>query len=796
LAIGKTQGVLQFQENQLDFESEFPSNKAMIRQPSAKEHLGHRLAWLLLVISFLSGFEVLADETPAVLTNAADILALSRDQAGKGIPVVVRGVVTGAEPTWRGQFFIEDGTSGIFVVNHSDLHPEPGDLVEVKGFSQSGAFAPTISRPTCTKLGTAPLPKPKRVPRDIPLEQLMSGLEDSQRVEIEGIVRAVVPNKFNMDVELADEGYRIHAFPRRIPDIDPQSLVGARVRVRGTAAASWTDKTRHRRDMVIFVPVTNDFVVVQMETTDPFDKPIIPLTGTVEYRRDILPGQRVHVKGVVTLQRPGQDLFLHDDWSSNSAPGDWATARGLHVQTRQTNLLSPGDVVEVVGFPDVENYLPVLGNAIFRKTSEKRPLPEPDKISFSDTNTFSNLTNDLYHADMITLDAKLLEGTIRPSQTVHGAMTVSLLLQTQGLDKPFIAHGDFTNDIAKLTSIPVGSTIEISGICFTESGEDRNFKSLQLLLSDFNNIRILREPSPFTPQRLLIGVGILFAVLVVAVSWSVMVSKKNSVLSLLIREREAAQLELQHAHDQLEERVKERTAQLKFQISARKESEVQFKATLKERTRLAQELHDTLEQSLTGIALQLDTTSKLFEARPEGASHHLELARGLVTQSQVDVRRSVWDLRSRALEQFDLPGALSTSGKQLVDGTNIQLGVAARGRVRPLPDTVEENLLRIAQEALTNVIKHSEATKVSIELDYGPQNVALEVKDNGRGFEQDKSAGPGEGHFGLLGISERVKRLGGELVVNSANGHGTVIRVQIPLEPNSPNPDFTLETLS
>src|SRR5882724_12703979 len=84
----------------------------------------------------------------------------------------------------------------------------------------------------------------------------------------------------------------------------------------------------------------------------------------------------------------------------------------------------------------------------------------------------------------------------------------------------------------------------------------------------------------------------------------------------------------------LEDRVKERTAQLKFQKTARKESEVQFKAVLSERTRLAQELHDTLEQTLTGIALQLDTASKLFERNPDGAIRHLELARNLMGQSQ------------------------------------------------------------------------------------------------------------------------------------------------------------------
>src|SRR5215469_15746309 len=120
----------------------------MIRQPPACYYSSRLFAWFLLGIASLSAFlstPALADDPPAVLTNAADVLALSKDEAEKGIPVVVRGVVTAAEPTWRGQFFVQDGTSGVFVVNRSDPHPEPGDLVEVKGFTQIGAFAPTIS---------------------------------------------------------------------------------------------------------------------------------------------------------------------------------------------------------------------------------------------------------------------------------------------------------------------------------------------------------------------------------------------------------------------------------------------------------------------------------------------------------------------------------------------------------------------------------------------------------------------------------------------------------------------------
>ncbi len=706
--------------------------------------------------------------TPTLLTNAADVLSLSPAQADHKIPVLVRGVVTAAEPGWGGQFFVQDATAGVFVENRSDEHPEPGDLVEVKGVSQRGAFAPIISKPTWTAIGTAPLPKAKRVS----LEQLVSGLEDGQRVEIAGVVRVAVLGKAALDMEIVSGGNRIHIFQDRAYSVShPESLIGARVRVRGTVAAAFNPTLRQMMYVVMFVPVPEDFTIEQRETDDPFQKPAIPLNGVGQYRRDILPGQRVHVRGVVTLQRPGEDLFLQD-----------ASGGGLQVQTRQTNNLAVGDIVDVVGFPDFNHYLPVLDDGLFQKTSDPRALPQPKRAPISE------IAAVLHHAGLVTLDAKLLERTVRRSQTKPDASIVSLVLQSADLG--FTAEAEVPDTDDRLTSIPIGSVIEATGICLAESGVDHKLHSMQLLLASSGDVRILQKPSWFTTPRLLVGVGMLFAVLMVAISWSVMVSKKNTVLSGLIRDRESAQLALQQAHDQLEERVKERTAQLKFQITARKESELQFKATLKERTRLAQELHDTVEQSLTGIALQLDTTSKLFETRPGGANYHLEVARNLVSQSQVDVRRSVWDLRSRALEQFDLPGALSTSGKQLTDGTNIALSVSAKGRVRPLSETIEENLLRIAQEAITNVIKHSGATAVTVELDYGPQNVTLQIQDNGNGFEQEKSAGPNEGHFGLLGISERVKRIGGELVISSGLGKGTTIRVQAPIEQDTPTPAF------
>src|ERR1017187_8772673 len=748
----------------------------MFCKPKAEKRPVSRLriaARCLLVLAWLAALDcVLAQEASELLTNASDVLALAANRAASGIPVLVRGIVTAAEPHWHGRFFVQDSTGGIFV-DASDHQPVPGDVVEVRGTSQPGAYAPIISNPRWKKLGTAPLPPA----RPVTIEQLMSGAEDGQRIETSGIVRAVTITDKSakldeglLSCEIISGGYRFRALLEIPPEIDPQAFVGARVRVRGTAAASFNATLRRLVTTKIFVPVPTDFVVESSESINPFNQPLLRLDSIAQYRRDNAPGKRVHVKGIVTYQRPGEDLFLEDASGS------------LHVQSRQLEALSVGDVVEAVGFPDFDHFLPVLQDATFRKTSEPRMTMAPKAA------TIKGVQAGLHHADFVILKGRLLDRIIRRERQPTTRIKTVLMIQSE--NSMFTAEAEAPAEIAELASIPLGSTIEVSGVCLTEGEEDGTIKSFQLFLPTLKSVKILAKPSWLTPKRLLIGLALLLAVSIVAVSWTVMVSKKNSTLKILVQDKETARLELQQAHDQLDEKVKERTAQLKFQITARNESELQSKATLAERTRLAQELHDTLAQTLTGVALQLDTTSKLFKKEPAGANQHLDLARNMIAQSQMEVRRTVWNLRCRALEGFDLPAALMTRCKQITEGSNVRFEMKAKGRVRPLPEILEENLLRIAQESLSNAVKHSGATLTEIELDYGPQNIVLQVKDNGNGFAVDNCVGPRDGHFGLLGISERTKRLQGEVSFSSAPDAGTIVRVQIPIERESHLPDF------
>ncbi len=151
-------------------------------------------------------------------------------------------------------------------------------------------------------------------------------------------------------------------------------------------------------------------------------------------------------------------------------------------------------------------------------------------------------------------------------------------------------------------------------------------------------------------------------------------------------------------------------------------------------------------------------------------------------------------MRNRADEEFNLTSALTTSSRQITGDTGVQIEVETFGREIPLSEIVEENLLRIGQETVTNVVKHSGAAQVKIKLHFNPNTVVLQINDNGKGFNPESSVGPKDGgHFGLLGIRERTERLGGQVSITSTPGAGTMIRVEIPI--NSTSGNQSLESL-
>jgi signal transduction histidine kinase/ligand-binding sensor domain-containing protein len=212
-------------------------------------------------------------------------------------------------------------------------------------------------------------------------------------------------------------------------------------------------------------------------------------------------------------------------------------------------------------------------------------------------------------------------------------------------------------------------------------------------------------------------------------------------------------------------------------------AEGEFRAVLGERSRIAREIHDTLAQGYVGISVQLEVLAELLRHnKPEAATKHLDLIRGYVREGLADARQSIWALRSQDSGETTLPVRL----RRMVEAEGNH-GLEARfslfGAYRPLPPGTEQEYLRVAQEAIHNVKKHAGAKHLFVQLEYGPDAVALEVRDDGRGFAASEKPEPaaehnGTGHFGLTGMRERAAAIGGTLEVTSEPGVGTTVRLQ------------------
>ncbi len=204
-------------------------------------------------------------------------------------------------------------------------------------------------------------------------------------------------------------------------------------------------------------------------------------------------------------------------------------------------------------------------------------------------------------------------------------------------------------------------------------------------------------------------------------------------------------------------------------------------ATLKERNRMAREIHDTLAQGFTGILVQLQAAERLSLKNREAALRSLQEARELARESLQEARRSVLNLRPTTLEHHTLDEAIARHTAHFEAKTGIKTRFVIEGYPSPLDPAVEKNLYRITQEALANVWQHAEASQVSVTLAFQPDAVNLTITDDGKGLNGHRARlGQPNGHFGLLGIRERAGMINGQAIIKSPKVGGTTIEVVIP----------------
>jgi len=207
----------------------------------------------------------------------------------------------------------------------------------------------------------------------------------------------------------------------------------------------------------------------------------------------------------------------------------------------------------------------------------------------------------------------------------------------------------------------------------------------------------------------------------------------------------------------------------------------EFALVIAERTRVSRDIHDTLLQSLGAFTLQLEVVARQLDPSQGSAREQLQHLRRQVSQCIQEARRSVWELRSPRLEAHDLVEAFRLMADDAMSAVPSKISVTASGRPRRCAPHVEEQLLRIGQEAISNAVRHGEAAEIDITLEYSGTSVSLSIADNGRGFVVENRSKAPAGHWGLENMRERAAEVGGRFGITSDPGTGTVIRAVVPL---------------
>lgn len=500
--------------------------------------------------------------------------------------------------------------------------------------------------------------------------------------------------------------------------------VDGRVRLRGAIAFP----SEHER--LLLVPSSDHFEVTEAPPERPFAAAVQSISQLTVAKPFIDSPHRVKVQGTVTFVDRAF-LYLQD-----------ATG-GARIDLAEPVTVKLGEVVEAIGFPDVvENQSLVLANALVRNTGASAAVTpvvlSPDEALGA------------------RLGARLVrvQAVVARTRTSEGEATFELQMDQQTL------RATFSGATEGLPSIPPGSIAAFTGVCALETG--RFLGSLtpadpprRLLLRSAGDLVVLQKPRWWVVKRTLLVTSVVAFVLIVSLVW----------IHILRR------------------RVAQRTAELRAAME-KLQRETQTAATLAERNRLAGEIHDSLEQGFSGLILQLDTTAKKAQCPPEVRAG-LTLARNMVAFSRNEVRHAVWDLQSPVLENSDLGTALKNILEQLAPETP-HTTVTVENPPRQLSSAVEHHLLRIAQEAITNCVKHAEAKNLDVVLSYFEHEVVLSIRDDGRGFVPGQVLTGGVGHFGLRSLRGRASKIHGALTITSAPGTGTTVQTRVPLQTPPP----------
>ena len=682
---------------------------------------------MVFLATLVSAAFVLAsgDVGTLLVTNLIDAIRTDLPEGHDSFRFSISGQVVAFEDN---TIHVRDGNEGTPVrqpPNCTNLHATIGDIVQIDGQGHDNALnRRVLQADTISVIGYRALPEPVEIDH----AALSSGRHRYQLVRMQGVVAAAfrdeLDSRWNWFLLCTPDGsVNVACMEAHYPLESLKSLSDANIEATGMAMqlTNW----RARLGNHLQLCSSNAISVIRPAPTDPFRVPNLQ-DGPSAHRRCVSGHVLAATKEFLFLKSPRRAL-IRIRLSDGSAPPP------------------AGSQVEVSGFPVRTAGGLLLFDAVIRpahrptaETSE--PIDINPKTLFENPEGIDRISS-LHNGQIIRL-----RGTVR---TMPGLGNEQFAFMIDSCSRLFSVDMSAHHEACNGTPA-AGSQVEVTGLCVADFQDDAlrmgfpHFKGFVIVPRTSSDIKILANPPWWTPLRLFVFICILIVALIAIAIWN----------RLLHAHAERRGRELYH------ERIAH--AQAEFKVE--------------ERTRLAVELHDSVSQTLAGVALQIDSADRASRTHGDTGCF-LGTARQLLASCRRELQSCLWDLRSRTFEERDMTEAI----ERAVSPHTGSAKVSVRFNVprEQLLETTTHDILRIIRELVSNAVRHGHASSVRIAGEHHGDTVSFSVSDDGCGFDIRETPGPLQGHFGLQGIRERLKPYKGSIDIESAPGKGTRAAVRM-----------------
>jgi len=556
-------------------------------------------------------------------------------------------------------------------------------------------------------------------PLPVTYEDLASGKYHYQYVSVEGVVRSIEPTAESAGLALISLGTQ--KLEIRLDELNlPDGLdpIGTRVRVRGLAAG----EINQRRQLIkpyLRVPGWAEIETLSRAPTFA-EIPVVTPRELFTFQVEKRSETLARITGQVTAKL-GNTIYLRN----GEIP---FAAESLHKDTD----VEISDQVEIVGFPEMRGFRALIADSRIVNRAPGESIPQPSVISWKELKS-GDWDGNLVSAEGILANVYHTEDETRMAITSRHDSTSSVPVRVS----------------KRISHLQPGMELSISGICLVESTRTAQYRAVPDLVSiqarSADDIRILKAPAWWTARRLGRALAFLTFITFFAGLW----------IHLLRRQ------------------VSRQTAELR--------SGIEQQAALEERQRIAREFHDTLEQDLAGLSLRLDAAAA--HMADTGVQKFITGARSLVSRIQTETRNLVADLRESPGKMADLNAALRELSPATTPGqVGPEVFLSLDEKVSTLPTRVVHHLKMIAGEAVTNAIKHAQATRIEIKTLLEDKHLTMMISDDGKGFNADRESKGRSGHFGCMGMRERARKVNATITWKSDTQGTSVIVTLSPGE--------------